>query len=189
MSSALPLPPELERVLITRPQLRRRVTRLGRRIAADYAGKNLVLVTVLRGGAFFLTELALAIDLPLTVDFLAISGFPGATVQPGVVQVLKDLEEDLVGKDVLLVEDVVDTGLTLAYILRLLRARRPASLEVCSLLDKNARRIVDIPLRYVGFQVPDVFVVGYGLDYRQRFRNLPFIGVLREQVLADPSRP
>lgn len=184
MSAPEPLlPPELERVLLSRQQIRRRVASLGRRITADYSGRDLVLVSVLRGGAFFLAELALGIDLSLTVDFLAISSFPGTSARPGVVQVLKDLDEDIAGRDVLLVEDVVDTGLTLAYILRLLSARGPASLEVCALLDKPARRIVDNPLRYVGFELPDMFVVGYGLDFRQRFRNLPYVAVLREDIL------
>ncbi len=149
---------------------------LGRQIDADYAGRSLVLVSVLRGSIFFTTDLARRITLPLAMDFLSISSYGEGS--EGVVRITKDLEESIAGKDVLLVEDIVDTGFTLKYLLRSLQSRNPASLEVCTLLDRKARRIIEMDLKYVGFEIPDKFVVGYGLDYKQQFRNLPFIGVV-----------
>ena len=148
---------------------------LGRTIAGDYVGREPVMITVLRGGAMFLADLTRAVDLRLESHFMAISRYGGAEESMGRVQILLDLEVDIGGRDVLLVEDIVDTGLTLRYLLTVLKARNPASLEVATLLDKSARRIVPLAPRYVGFDCPDRFVVGYGLDFRERYRNLPDI--------------
>lgn len=169
-------------VLLTEAQLRRRVSALGAAIAADYAHLDPLLVGVLRGVIVFMADLMRAIPIPFTVDFLAISSY-GAQSQPGQVRLLKDLESNIEGRHVLFVEDMVDTGLTLHTLLRLLNERRPASLHVCTLFDKPRLRLVKLPLRYVGFELPDRYVVGYGLDYRQQYRNLPFVGLLAAQVL------
>ncbi len=169
-------------VLLTEAQLRRRVSALGAAIAADYADLDPLLVGVLRGVIVFMADLMRAIPIPFTVDFLAISSY-GAQSQPGQVRLLKDLESNIEGRHVLFVEDMVDTGLTLHTLLRLLNERRPASLHVCTLFDKPRLRLVKLPLRYVGFELPDRYVVGYGLDYRQLYRNLPFVGALSAQVL------
>ena len=166
---------EVASVLFGREDIRRRVEELGRTITGDYVGREPVMITVLRGGAMFLADLIRAVDLPLESHFMAISRYGGAEESLGRVQILLDLEVDLGGRDVLLVEDIVDTGLTLRYLLSVLRARSPASLEVVTLLDKSARRIVPLAPRYVGFDCPDRFVVGYGLDFRERYRNLPDI--------------
>jgi hypoxanthine phosphoribosyltransferase len=171
---------DVERILIKKSDLQRRVRELAEEINRDYKGKDLVLVGVLRGAVFFLTDLARNINLPLTIDFIAISRYkPG---EKGVVRLVKDLEESIEGKDVLVVEDIVDTGLTLAYLCRNLEARNPASLEVCTLLNRPARRIAKISLKYVGFDIPDVFVIGYGLDYEEKFRNLSCIAIPKEKV-------
>ncbi len=169
--------PPLGEVLITQERLQRRVQELAAQIAADYADKKPVLVAILRGSVMFLADLLRALPIPVTIDFLAISSYSGRD-SSGVVRLLKDLDQPITGKHVLLVEDIIDTGLTLSYVLRILRARQPASLEVCTLLDKPAHRLIEQPLRYIGFSIPDVFVVGYGLDYQQRYRNLPYIAVL-----------
>lgn len=151
------------------------LARLGRELAADYAGRSPILVTVLRGGFIFLADLMRAVPLPLAVDFLAVSAYGPEVGDLGTVRVLKDLQEPITGRDVIVVEDIIDTGLTLNYLLGFLRSRRPTSLTVCALLDRSVRRIVDIDIKYKGFEIPDVFVVGYGLDHRQRFRELPYI--------------
>ncbi len=174
---------DIEEILFTEDQIQRRVSELGKEISQDYVDRELILVSVLRGGVFFLADLSRSIVNPLTLDFIAIASYGSISETSGVVRVIKDLEEPIEGKDVLIVEDVVDTGLTLQYLIRTLRTRHPRSLEICTLLDKSARRIVDLPLRYRGFEVPDVYVVGYGLDYEQRFRNLPYIAVLRQDVV------
>ncbi len=162
--------------IITAEQLKLRIAELGEQIAADYQAKDLHLITVLRGGLFFLTDLARAIDLPLTLDCLGISSYSGQS--HGSVRLTKDLDESILGRDVLIVEDIIDTGLTLAYIRKNLLMREPASLRICTLLDRPYRRIVDIAVDYVGFEIPDSFVVGYGLDWRGRYRNLPYIATL-----------
>jgi hypoxanthine phosphoribosyltransferase len=170
----------LERVLIKKSDLQRRVRELAKEINSDYRGKELMLIGVLRGAVFFLADLAKNINLPITIDFIAISRYkPG---EKGVVRLIKDLEESIEGKDVLVVEDIVDTGLTLAYLCRSLEARNPASLEVCTLLNRPARRIAKIPLKYVGFDIPDVFVIGYGLDYQEKYRNLSYIAIPKKKV-------
>jgi hypoxanthine phosphoribosyltransferase len=174
---------DIERVLITEEQVKRRVKELGEEISHDYKGKDLVIVAVLRGAIVFLCDLIREISIPITLDFLSISSYSGQT-RTGVVRILKDLDESIENRHVILVEDIIDTGLTLNYILKTLRARRPADIRVCALLDKKARRIVDVQIDYVGFEIPDEFVVGYGMDYDQRYRSLPFIGILKRAILA-----
>ena len=171
------MPDEVLEILFTEDDIRTRVNDLARQVTADYAGRQLVLVSILRGSVFFATDLARHVDLPLAMDFLSISSY--GEDSEGVVRITKDLEENIAGKDVLVIEDIVDTGFTLKYLLRTLGGRNPKSLEVCALLDRRARRIIDIDLKYTGFEIPDKFVVGYGLDYRQRYRNLPYIGVVK----------
>jgi hypoxanthine phosphoribosyltransferase len=172
--------PELDRVLIPPQKLQERVAELAKAIEEDYRHLEPVLVGVLRGVICFMADLMRQLTIPITVDFLAISSYG----QGGAVRILKDLDEDVRGRHVLLVEDIVDTGITLRKVLDHLEAKGPASLRVCALLDKRARRLVDIPLHYVGFEIPDEFVVGYGLDFRQRYRNLPFIAIVKHHVLA-----
>lgn len=176
-------------VLIEPAEVRRRVAELGRAIARDHADRAPLLVAVLKGSAVFLADLIRSIDVPLAIDFMAISRFGGAAESLGRVRILKDLETDIAGRDVIVVEDIVDTGLTLAYLRSVLASRSPATLEVCTLLDKSVRRIVPAELRYVGFDCPDVFVVGYGLDLDERHRNLPGIVAVHdlEAVGADPA--
>ncbi|MFM7719419.1 MAG: hypoxanthine phosphoribosyltransferase [Actinomycetota bacterium] len=176
-------------VLAGEDEVRRRVAEIGATIAADHAGRSPILVAVLKGSAVFLADLMRATPLPLSVDFMAISRYGGADESNGRVRILKDLDEDIGGADVIVVEDIVDTGLTLAYLLAVLRSRRPASLEVCTLIDKSVRRIVPVELRYVGFDCPDVFAVGYGLDLAERYRNIPSLLAVHDQaaVEADPS--
>jgi hypoxanthine phosphoribosyltransferase len=168
---------EIVEILFSEDQIRTRVRDLGLQISEDYKNRQLVLVPVLRGSVFFATDLARMVDLALSMDFLSISSYGEGS--EGVVRITKDLEENIAGKDVLLIEDIVDTGFTLKYLLRTLGSRNPKSLEVCTLLDRRARRIIEIDLKYTGFEIPDKFVVGYGLDYRQRYRNLPYIGVVK----------
>jgi hypoxanthine phosphoribosyltransferase len=171
------MPDEIVEILFTEDQIRIRVQDLSRRISEDYKDRQLVFVSVLRGSVFFATDLVRKVDLPLSMDFLSISSYGEGS--EGVVRITKDLEENIAGKDVLLIEDIVDTGFTLKYLLRTLGSRNPKSMEVCTLLDRKARRIIEIDLKYIGFEIPDKFVVGYGLDYRQRYRNLPYIGVVK----------
>jgi hypoxanthine phosphoribosyltransferase len=170
--------PALGEVLVTSEDLQRRVAELGSQINADYAGRPLLLVGVLKGAVFFLSDLMRYIEVPVEVDFMAVASYGSATDSSGVVRILKDLDAAIEGRDVLIVEDIVDSGLTLQYLLRNLGSRNPASLEVCALLTKPERRKVDLPTRYVGFEIPNRFVVGYGLDYAERYRNLPFVAVL-----------
>jgi hypoxanthine phosphoribosyltransferase len=162
-------------VFLSQEQIQRRVTELGAQITRDYAGKDLVAVGVLKGVIFFMTDLMRAIHMPITIDFLDIARYGRTEQTRGVVRLTKDLTEPLSGRHVLFVEDIIDTGLTCRYILGILRHQDPASLQVCVLLNRPARRIVDIELAYVGFEVPDIYLVGYGLDYRERYRNLPYL--------------
>lgn len=180
----MPISEDIREVLFDAETIAAKVDELAEGITHDYQGKDLVLVSVLRGGLIFLADLARRIDMPLGMDFMAISSYGAATEQTGVVQVVKDLSAPILGKDVLVVEDIIDTGLTLNYLLSTLRARQPLSVSVCTLLDKSVRRIADIPLSYKGFDVPDQFLVGYGLDYRQKYRNLPFVGILKEGIVS-----
>jgi hypoxanthine phosphoribosyltransferase len=165
-------------VLVTAEDLQRRVAELGEEISRDYAGRSLLLVGVLKGAVFFLSDLMRFIDIPVEVDFMAVASYGSATDSSGVVRILKDLDAAIEDRDVLIVEDIVDSGLTLQYLLRNLGSRNPRTLEVCALLTKPERRKVDLPTRYVGFEIPDRFVVGYGLDYAERHRNLPFVAAL-----------
>jgi hypoxanthine phosphoribosyltransferase len=169
---------EVGEVLVGAEELRARVAQLAQRISADYAGRPLLLVGVLKGAMFFLSDLMRLIDIPVEVDFMAVASYGSATDSSGVVRILKDLDVAIEGRDVLIVEDIVDSGLTLQYLLRNLGSRDPRTLEVCALLTKPERRKVDLPTRYVGFEIPDRFVIGYGLDYAERHRNLPFVAAL-----------
>ncbi|HLM85322.1 MAG TPA: hypoxanthine phosphoribosyltransferase [Solirubrobacteraceae bacterium] len=171
--------PGLGEVLVSAEDLQRRVAELGEQIAHDYRERSsLLLVGVLKGAVFFLSDLMRYIDIPVEVDFMAVASYGSATDSSGVVRILKDLDASIEGRDVLIVEDIVDSGLTLQYLLRNLGSRNPSTLEVCALLTKPQRRKVDLQARYVGFEIPDRFVVGYGLDYAERYRNLPFVAVL-----------
>jgi len=170
--------PGLGEVLVTAEELQKRVAELGEQISRDYAGRPLLLVGVLKGAVFFLSDLMRFIDIPVEVDFMAVASYGSATDSSGVVRILKDLDAAIEDRDVLIVEDIVDSGLTLQYLLRNLGSRNPRTLEVCALLTKPERRKVDLPTRYIGFEIPDKFVVGYGLDYAERHRNLPFVAVL-----------
>jgi hypoxanthine phosphoribosyltransferase len=170
--------PEIGEVLVTAEDLQRRVAELGAAISRDYAGRRLLLVGVLKGAVFFLSDLMRLIEIPVEVDFMAVASYGSATDSSGVVRILKDLDAAIEDRDVLIVEDIVDSGLTLQYLIRNLGSRNPRTLEVCALLTKPERRKVDLPTRYVGFEIPDRFVVGYGLDYDERHRNLPFVAVL-----------
>ena len=166
-------------VMLTEEEVDRRIQEIGDRISKDYAGKQVHLVCVLKGGSFFMCELAKRITVPVSLDFMSVSSYGSDTKSSGVVRIVKDLDEPLEGKDVLVVEDIVDSGRTLSYLLEMLRDRGPKSLRLCTLLDKPDRRVVDVNVDYTGFKIPDEFVVGYGLDYDQRYRNLPYIGVVR----------
>jgi hypoxanthine phosphoribosyltransferase len=172
---------EIGEILVQADELSERVRALGRQVTVDYQGKDLVLIGVLKGAVFFLADVMRAIDLPCEVDFMAVASYGSATDSSGVVRILKDLDISIQDRDVLIVEDIVDSGLTLSYLLRNLQARQPASLEVCALLTKPERREVDLPTRYVGFEIPDKFAIGYGLDHAERYRNLPYVAALRQQ--------
>jgi hypoxanthine phosphoribosyltransferase len=170
--------PELGEVLVSAEELQRRVVELGEEISRDYAGRSLLLVGVLKGAVFFLSDLMRFIEVPVEVDFMAVASYGSATDSSGVVRILKDLDGAIEGRDVLIVEDIVDSGLTLQYLMRNLGSRNPRTLEVCALLTKPERRKVDLPTRYVGFEIANRFVVGYGLDYAERHRNLPYVAAL-----------
>lgn len=166
------------KVLLSEEEVDKRIQEIGEQISKDYAGKQVHLVCVLRGGAFFMCELAKRITVPVSLDFMSVSSYGGDTKSSGVVKIVKDLDDPLKDKDVLVVEDIVDSGRTLSYLMEMLRDRKPASLRLCTLLDKPDRRVVDVNVDYTGFQIPDEFVVGYGLDYDQKYRNLPYIGIV-----------
>ena len=173
---------DIERILITTEDLQARIAEVGRQLTADYAGRDLLLVGVLKGAFVFMADLSRHIQLPLEFDFMAVSSYGAATQTSGVVRILKDLDHEIEGRDVLVVEDIVDSGLTLSYLLKNLRTRRPASLEVCALMQKSEVQQVPLDIKYRLFEIPPLFVVGYGLDYNEFYRNLPFIGVLRPEV-------
>jgi hypoxanthine phosphoribosyltransferase len=166
---------EVASVLFRREDIRRRIEELGRTITGDYEGRAPVLISVLKGGSVFLADLIREIRLPVAIDYMSISRYGGAAESMGRVRIVKDLDEDIGGRDVIVVEDIVDTGLTLTYLLSVLESRHPASIAICTLLDKSVRRITPLEIRYVGFDCPDVFVVGYGLDVGERYRNVPDI--------------
>lgn len=179
---------DLAKILITREQLQQRIAELGAAISRDYAGKDLLLVCILKGGILFLSDLMRAIHIPHAVDFMAISSYGGTrTESSGVVRILMDLNTNITNRNVLIVEDIIDTGHTLAYITEMLKTRTPTSIKICTLLNKPSRRQVDVPLDYIGFDIPNEFVVGYGLDYNEIYRNLPFIGVLKMELYAHPE--
>jgi hypoxanthine phosphoribosyltransferase len=175
-----PGPGTIGEALVSQEDLERRVRELGDEISRDYQGKDLFLVGVLKGAVFFLSDLMRALEVPCEVDFMAVASYGSSTDSSGVVRILKDLDATIEGKDVLIVEDIIDSGLTLSYLLRTLKAREPRSLEVCALLTKPERREVDLPIRYTGFEIPNKFVIGYGLDHAERYRNLPYVAVLDE---------
>ena len=172
----------IAKVLIEEATLKKRVAELGRTITEDYREKDLVIIGILKGAILFLSDLIQSIDLPLVMDFMAVSSYGASTKSSGIVRILKDLDEEIAGKDVLIVEDIVDTGLTLQYLLENLRTRHPRSLRICAFLDKPSRRTAQISVDYVGFEIPDEFVVGYGLDYAEKYRNFPFVGVLAKEA-------
>lgn len=174
---------DIQQVFVSSEDLQKRVRELGQQISTDYQGKNPILVGALRGVIFFMADLLRAITIPVEVDFIAISSYNSDARDRGVVRVTKDMDLPVTGRNVIFVEDVVDTGLTLNYLVNSLRARQPASLEVCILFNKVTRRLIDLPVRYKGFDLPDYFVVGYGLDYHERYRNLPYVGILKPEVL------
>ncbi len=190
---------ELERavteVLIDQEALQRRIAELGEEISADYAGRDLLLVGVLKGAVFFMAvpkgavffmaDLMRGLSIPCEIDFMAISSYGDSTDSSGVVRILKDLDINIEGRDVLVVEDIIDSGLTLSYLMRNLEAREPASLEICALLTKPERREIEVPVRYVGFEIPNRFVIGYGLDFGERYRNLPYVGVLDPRLVPE----
>lgn len=176
---------DIERVLITEPQIQDMLRHLGDEITHDYEGRDLLLVGVLKGAFVMMADLSRYVRLPVEMDFMAVASYGAATKTSGVVRILKDLDHDLEGRDVLLVEDIVDSGLTLNYLMKNLRGRRPASLEVCALLKKTGIQRVEIDVRYCGFEIPPEFVVGYGLDFAERYRNLPYIGTLRPEAYRD----
>ena len=173
-------------VLIDQETLAARVAELGAEVSADYEGRDLLLIGVLKGAVFFMADLMRHLTVPCEVDFMAISSYGDATDSSGIVRILKDLDINIEGRHVLVVEDIIDSGLTLSYLIRNLESREPATLEVCALLTKPSRREIDVPVRYVGFEIPNKFVVGYGLDFAERYRNLPYVGVLDEHLLPDP---
>jgi hypoxanthine phosphoribosyltransferase len=172
-------------VLIDEDALQSRIRELGREISEDYSGRDLLLIGVLKGAVFFMADLMRQLSVTCEVDFMAISSYGGATDSSGVVRILKDLDINIENRDVLVVEDIIDSGLTLSYLMRNLEAREPASLEVCALLTKPTRREIDVPVRYVGFEIPNRFVIGYGLDFAERYRNLPYVAVLRDEMIPE----
>jgi hypoxanthine phosphoribosyltransferase len=178
--------PDIERVLISSDEIQAKLREMGEAITADYQGRELLLIGVLKGAFVVMADLARHIRLPLEFDFMAVSSYGAATKTSGVVRILKDLDHDLEGRDVVLVEDIVDSGLTLNYLLKNLRGRRPASLEVAALLEKRDIQMVPLDIRYKGFEIPNEFVVGYGLDYAERYRNLPYIATLKPEVYTEP---
>lgn len=176
---------EVSEILITEEEIKNKIAELGIKISKDYKGKNLILVGILRGAVIFMADLARAISIPMIFDFIAISSYGAETKSSGVVRILKDLDVNVKGKDVLIVEDIVDTGLTLNYLLRMLKSRKPASIKVCTFLTKTARRKVNIKVDYFGFDIPNKFVVGYGLDYAGKYRNVPYVFTLNSEFIQE----
>jgi hypoxanthine phosphoribosyltransferase len=185
VSSGTELESGVGEILIEEDALQERVAALGEELSADYAGRDLLLIGVLKGAVFFMADLMRHITVPCEVDFMAISSYGASTDSSGVVRILKDLDINIEGRDVLVVEDIIDSGLTLSYLMRNLEARDPASLEICALLTKPDRREMDVPVRYIGFEIPDRFVIGYGLDFAERYRNLPYVAVLSDQLIPE----
>ncbi|MGY1736459.1 MULTISPECIES: hypoxanthine phosphoribosyltransferase [unclassified Geodermatophilus] len=177
--------PDIDHVLLSEQQIQDKITELADQIARDYEGREVLLVGVLKGAVLFMSDFARALRLPTQMEFMAVSSYGSSTSSSGVVRILKDLDRDISGKDVLVLEDIIDSGLTLSWLLKNLGSRRPASLEVCALLRKPDAIKVEVPVRYVGFDIPNEFVVGYGLDYAERYRDLPYIGTLKPEVYAS----
>ncbi|GLV58419.1 hypoxanthine phosphoribosyltransferase [Dictyobacter sp. S3.2.2.5] len=180
---------DIEEILLSEAQIQEKTTTLGQQIAHDYTGKNLLLLGTLKGAVPFIADLARAIDLPLEIDYMAVASYGNATQSSGIVRIIKDLEGPIDQKHVLIIEDIIDSGLTLHYLVDLLRRRNPLSLKICSLLNKERPRLRDVPIDYHGFTIPDKFVVGYGLDYAQLYRNLPYIGILKPSVYSETNEP
>lgn len=178
---------DVQQVFVSAEALRQRIQVLGETISRDYEGKNPILVGALKGVICFMADLMRAISIPVEVDFIAITSYSNEARESGVVRMVKDLDRPITDRHVIFVEDVVDTGLTLNYLVTSLRARQPASLQVCALFNKNTRRLIDLPIKYQGFDLPDYFVVGYGLDYAERYRNLPYVGILKPGLLFNKS--
>jgi hypoxanthine phosphoribosyltransferase len=176
---------DIEHVLIREEEIQEKIAEVGEQLSTDYAGRDLLLVGVLKGAFVFMADLSRHVRLPMEFDFMAVSSYGAATQTSGVVRILKDLDHEILGRHVLLVEDIVDSGLTLSYLLKNLRTRRPASLEVCALMQKTGVQQVPLDIKYKLFEIPPVFVVGYGLDYGERFRNLPYVGTLKPEVYRD----
>jgi hypoxanthine phosphoribosyltransferase len=176
---------DLEKTLISQEELQQKVEELGREITRDYAGQEILMIGILRGAVIFMADLSRAIKLPVAIDFMAVSSYGTSTSSSGVVRIIKDLDEDVEGKHVLIVEDIIDSGLTLNYLIEYIKSRNPKSVKICTLLNKPDRRKVAVPIAYNGFTIPDDFVVGYGLDYAEKYRNLPFIGILKREVYSD----
>lgn len=180
---------ELERdvaeILIDAEALQQRIAELGEELSADYEGRDLLLIGVLKGAVFFMADLMRRITVPCEIDFMAISSYGAATDSSGIVRILKDLDINIEGRHVLIVEDIIDSGLTLSYLMRTLEAREPATLEICALMTKPERRQIDVDVRYVGFEIPNRFVIGYGLDFGERYRNLPYVGVLHPDLIPE----
>lgn len=172
----------IKEVLFTEEQLREKMAELGAAITRDYAGKDLLMVSILKGSVMVMADLMRAVDLPLQIDFMNVSSYGSGTETTGAVKILKDLDVDIKDKNLLIVEDILDSGVTLHNLMKLLRQRQPASIEICTLFSKPSRRKVDVEAKYIGFEIPDAFIVGYGLDYDEKFRNLPYVGVLKEEV-------
>jgi hypoxanthine phosphoribosyltransferase len=170
-------------IMIEQDRLQARIRELGEEVSRDYAGRDLLLVGVLKGAVFFMADLMRELTVPCEIDFMAISSYGAQTDSSGVVRILKDLDTNIAGRDVLVVEDIIDSGLTLSYLMRSLTARKPASLEVCALMTKPERREIEVPVRYVGFEIPNKFVIGYGLDFAERYRNLPYVAVLHPDLI------
>jgi hypoxanthine phosphoribosyltransferase len=183
MTSTRSIDAAIGEILIDEETLSARVAELGAEVSADYEGRDLLLIGVLKGAVFFMADLMRHLTVACEVDFMAISSYGDATDSSGIVRILKDLDISIEGRDVLVVEDIIDSGLTLSYLIRNLESREPASLEVCALMTKPSRREIDVRVRYVGFEIPNKFVVGYGLDFAERYRNLPYVGVLDEHLL------
>ncbi|MFL0252125.1 hypoxanthine phosphoribosyltransferase [Clostridium neuense] len=173
---------DIEKILIDEEQISKKIKEIGNNISRDYKEKDLILIGVLKGSVMYMANLAKEIDIPCTMDFMSVSSYGNSTTSSGVVKILKDLDASIEGKDVLIVEDIIDSGITLKYLQKYLRAKNPNSVEITTLLNKPERRKADIYVKYVGFEVPDYFLVGYGLDYAEKYRNLPYIGILKEEI-------
>ncbi len=176
---------DVERILISREELMQRIEKLGQEITKDYEGQEILMIGVLRGAVIFMADLSRAIKVPVAIDFMAVSSYGTSTSSSGVVRIIKDLDEDVKGKHVLIVEDIIDSGLTLNYLVDYIKSRSPKTVKICTLLNKPDRRKVEVPITYNGFTIPDYFVVGYGLDYAEKYRNLPYIGILKPEVYSN----